>query len=101
MVHMDPTQPTTGTPTGTTRWALPAGLLAGVGVMGLVLAILEVLDPASDAAVMVPLLGIPAALIIAALVPAWRGRFLGGMALASLMALFVLIGLLLVFWGGA
>ena len=99
---MDPTQPTTtGTPTDTSCWALPFGLLTGVGVMGLVLACLEVLDPASDTALTVALVGPPAALGIVALIPARRWRlFRQGMGCGALMFLAVLLFLAFALWGG-
>jgi hypothetical protein len=67
--------------------------------MAMVTACLFALGPDSAAAWLVPLLGIPAVLVIAALVPgrdAWPFRV--GFALGALMALAALIGLLFVFF---
>ena len=98
---MDPNLPA-GTPSRTAPWTLPFGLLTGAGVMGLVWACLAVVDPASDTAWLVPLIGIPVALVIAALVPARRGGpFRDGMALGALAGLAVFFGLLAALWGGA
>ena len=73
---------------------VPFGLLAGVGLMGLVWAFLTTVDPDSDAAWLVPIFGIPAALVVAGLVPFEQGRrsFRIGMALGSLLLLALFIG---------
>lgn len=91
MLHMERAYPTTGIPTRSPRWAARSlGLLAGAAVMGLVTWFLSVIAPLSDAAWLVPLFGIPAALAVGALVPVRRGRtFRSGMSWGALLWLVV------------
>ena len=92
MVGMEPIPATAHGRTRGASWGLTIGLLTGGGVMGLVWAFLTGADPDSDAAWLAPILGIPAALVIAAVVPVHHGRSIRtGMALGALLVLVVFI----------
>ena len=92
MLLMPLAQPTTTTRANSAGWTVLIGAGIGGAAVGLIWATLSALDPTSDAAWLVPMIGLPIGLTAVAAVPG-QGRLLRlGMALGALMVMTVCIG---------